>query len=272
MEIQSYADKFVELSINYVPKVLLALLTLFVGHFLIKAVMRSIKKICDKRKFEPTLQTFFLSFTKALLYILLVVSVASMVGIETTSFVAVLGAAGLAVGLALQGSLSNFAGGVLILVFKPFKIGDLIEAQGHLGIVHEIQIFNTILKTLDNKVIIIPNGILANGTITNVTHEDTRRVDMIFSIGYDEDIDKAKQILTDLITADERVLNEPAEPFVKVTELGDSSVNFTVRAWCNTADYWNVYFAMIENVKKTFDREGITIPFPQQDVHLYKEV
>lgn len=271
MEIQPIIEKLVELATTYIPKVLLALLTLFIGHLVIRGLLRSIRKVSTKRNFDETLQKFLVSLLKALLYAVLVISVAGMVGIQTTSFVAILGAAGLAIGLALQGSLSNFAGGVLILIFKPFKVGDVIDAQGHLGIVDEIQIFTTILKTFDNKVIIIPNGALANGTITNITKEETRRVDMSFGISYDDDIDKAKQILTDLIKADERVINEPAEPFIVMNELGDSSVNFVVRAWCKAADYWGIYFDMLEKVKKTFDKEGISIPYPQQDVHLYQK-
>lgn len=271
MEIQPVIDKLVELATAYVPKVLLALITLFIGHLVIRGLVRSIRKVSDKRDFEPTLQKFLVSLIKTVLYAVLVISVAGIVGIQTTSFVAVLGAAGLAIGLALQGSLANFAGGVLILIFKPFKVGDVIDAQGKLGIIDEIQIFNTIMKTFDNKVIIIPNGGLANGVITNITKEETRRVDMSFGISYDDDIDKAKQLLTNLIKADERVINEPAEPFIVMNELGDSSVNFVVRAWCKAGDYWGIYFDMLEKVKKTFDAENISIPYPQRDVHLYQK-
>ena len=270
MDFQPYLEKIIELAVTYAPKLLLAIITLIVGHIVIKTIIKSIRKLSEKRSFDLTLQKFLISLTKALLYVLLIVSVASMVGIETTSFIAVLGAAGLAIGLALQGSLSNFAGGVLILAFKPFKVADVIDAQGFLGIVDEIQIFNTIIKTFDNRVIIIPNGALANGPITNITREDTRRVDMEFGVGYTDDIDKVKQILTDLIKADERVLNEPAEPFIVMKELGESSVNFVVRAWCKASDYWDIYFGMMEKVKKTFDKEGVSIPFPQRDVHLYQ--
>jgi small conductance mechanosensitive channel len=192
-----------------------------------------------------------------------------MVGIATTSFVAILGAAGLAIGLALQGSLANFAGGVLILLFKPFKVGDYIEAQGYSGTVNEIQIFNTILKSLDNKTIIIPNGNLSNDCITNYSTEPLRRVDFVFGIGYEDDIKKAKEVLLTIIKSDSRVLKEP-EPFVSIGELGDSSVNFTVRVWCNKEAYWDVYFDMFEKVKLEFDKQGISIPFPQRDVHLYQ--
>ena len=200
---------------------------------------------------------------------LLLISVASMVGIATTSFVAVLGAAGLAIGLALQGSLSNFAGGVLILIFKPFKVGDLIEGGGHLGVVKEIQIFNTILTTADNRRVIIPNGVLSNNSLININVEPTRRVDFVFGIGYGDDIKKTKEILQRLADADSRVLKDPA-PTIVLSELADSSVNFTVRLWVNTADYWGVYFDTHEAVKVAFDAEGISIPFPQQDVHMHQ--
>ena len=192
-----------------------------------------------------------------------------MIGIETTSFVAIIGAAGLAVGLALQGSLANFAGGVLILLFKPFKVGDVVETQGYLGKVHEIRIFNTVMKTFDNKTIIIPNGAVSGSSIVNFSTEPQRRVDMTFGIGYGDDIKKAKQILQNLVDADSRILKEPA-PQIALSELGDSSVNFVVRVWCEAAEYWNIYFEMQEKVKMTFDQEGISIPFPQRDVHLYQ--
>jgi small conductance mechanosensitive channel len=193
-----------------------------------------------------------------------------MIGVKTTSFVAVLGAAGLALGFALQGSLSNFAGGVMILLFKPFKVGDIIEAQGHRGKVDEIRIFNTIIKTLDNKTIIIPNGEVSGNSIINYTAEPTRRVDMTFGIGYDDDIGKVKSVLKRVIDSDERILEDPA-PMIVVSEHGGSSVNFAVRPWVKTEDYWGVYFDMHEKVKLAFDEEGISIPYPQRDIHLYRE-
>jgi small conductance mechanosensitive channel len=199
---------------------------------------------------------------------MLFIAVASMVGIQTTSFIAVLGAAGLAVGLALQGSLANFAGGVLILLFKPFKVGDVIEAQGHLGVVKQIQIFNTILTTGDNRIVIIPNGPLSNGSLVNINQEPTRRIDFSFGIGYGDDIDKAKSVLEGLVGAESRILKDPAH-LIAVEALADSSVNIKVRVWVNTADYWGVFFGMTETVKKTFDKEGISIPFPQRDVHMH---
>ena len=218
---------------------------------------------------EESLQKFLGSLSSILLKILLLITVASTIGIEATSFIAILGAAGLAVGLALQGSLGNFAGGLLILLFKPFKVGDFIETQGQLGKVHAIHVFSTVLKTPDNKTIILPNGAVAGGSITNFSTEKQRRVDMTFGIGYGDDLKKAKDILKQLVDNDERILKDP-EPVIAVSELGDNSVNYVVRVWCNAADYWSIFFDMQETVKLTFDQEGISIPFPQRDVHLYQ--
>lgn len=256
------------LCLTYAPKLLLALATLIVGLWLInKVVNMTLSKM--ESTVDPTLHKFIGSLVSVGLKGLLLISVASMVGIATTSFIAVLGAAGLAIGLALQGSLSNFAGGVLILIFKPFKVGDLIEGGGHLGVVKEIQIFNTILTTADNRRVIIPNGVLSNNSLINVNVEPTRRVDFVFGIGYGDDIKKTKEILQRIADNDSRVLKDPA-PTIVLSELADSSVNFTVRLWVNTADYWGVYFDTHEAVKVTFDAEGISIPFPQQDVHMHQ--
>jgi len=208
---------------------------------------------------------FIRSIAGIALKIMLWITVISMLGVKMTSFIAVLGAAGLAVGLALQGSLANFAGGVLIMLFRPFKVGDFISAQGHMGTVHSIQIFNTILKTVDNRTIIIPNGNLANSDLVNFSTEPTRRVDFSFGISYEDDFQKAKAIINQLIEKDERIFT----PFVRVGELADSSVNITVRVWANAADYWGIHFDLIENVKSEFDKQKISIPFPQSDVHLY---
>lgn len=268
--IAGYTDKAVELIMMYAPKLLLAILTLLIGLWIIKLIVKGLEKAMARGKVDISLQKFLTSLLSILLKILLLISVASMVGIATTSFVAILGAAGLAVGLALQGSLANFAGGVLILLFKPFKVGDVIDAQGYVGKVHTIQVFNTILKTPDNKTIIIPNGPLSNGSITNFSTEEKRRVDMTFGIGYEDDIHKAKEILQRLANNDPRVLDDP-EPQVVLSELGDSSVNFAMRVWCNAADYWGIYFEMHEKVKLAFDENGISIPYPQTDVHLYTE-
>lgn len=268
-KIEEYTELAIEMAMTYAPKLALAIVTLIVGLWIIGRVTGLIDRIMQARNTEPTLQRFLHSLLSILFKALLFISVASMVGIETTSFIAILGAAGLAVGLALQGSLANFAGGVLILLFKPFKVGDVIEGAGVLGIVREIQIFNTIMTTFDNKRIIVPNAQLSNNVLTNYSSEPTRRVDMVFGIGYGDDVLKAKEVLKELVSADERVLKDPAfEIYVK--ELGDSSVNFVVRAWVNAADYWPFYFAMQERVKLRFDQDGISIPFPQRDVHLYQ--
>jgi len=245
----------------------LAIITLEVGLWLIQRLVN----VLDRKlgAMDPTLNSFLRGLVSVVLKVLLLVSVASMVGIATTSFVAVIGAAGLAVGLALQGSLANFAGGVLILIFKPFKVGDAIEAQGFVGTVIEIQILHTILNTFDNRRVVIPNGSLSNSSLINMSINTTRRADMSFGISYNDDIDKAKAICQRLIEADPRVLKDPA-PLIVVGSLGDNSVNLTVRCWTNASDLWPFQWDMLERVKKSFDAEGITIPFPQRDVHLYK--
>ncbi len=267
METASLAAQAQQLIIQYTPGLVLAIITLIVGLWIIKVVTNVFSKGMEKSKIEVSLHKFLISLVSILLKILLVISVASMIGIQTTSFVAILGAAGLAVGLALQGSLANFAGGILVLLFKPFKVGDFIDAQGVAGTVKEIQVFSTIMKTPDNKTIIIPNGAISNGIITNFSAEATRRVDMSFGIGYDDDIQKTKDILNRLIREDQRIQKEPA-PVVVLAELADSSVNFTVRVWAKASDYWGIYFDMQEKVKLAFDKEKISIPYPQQDLHI----
>ena len=263
-----YLDKLAGLGVEYAPKLVLAIVTLIVGLFVIKAVVRFLGRGMERRSVEPTLRPFLSGLTSALLKIALLVSVAGMVGIQTTSFIAVLGAAGLAVGLALQGSMSNFAGGVLLLIFKPFKVGDVVEAQGFLGSVSEIGILNTVMKTGDNRTIIIPNGPLAGGAMVNFSAEPTRRVDFVFGIGYQDDIQKARETLNAEIVKDKRIFNDPA-PMIVVGELADSSVNLTVRVWCKSEDYWGIFFDLQEHVKNAFDSNGISIPFPQRDVHLF---
>lgn len=265
----TYTDQAIKMIMEYGPRFLLAIVTLFIGLWVIRLFSKGLKKTMVRSNVDASLQPFLLSLISILLKILLFISVASMIGIQMTSFVAILASAGLAVGLALQGGLANFAGGVLILLFKPFKVGDFIEAQGYAGSVKAIHVFNTILKTPDNKTIIIPNGALSNGNITNFSTEATRRVDMSFGIGYSDDIQKAKAILKNLIEQDSRILKDP-EPAVVLSDLADSSVNFAVRTWCNASDYWGIYFDMQEKVKQAFDKEGISIPFPQQDVHIYQ--
>ncbi|MCC5932204.1 MAG: mechanosensitive ion channel [Cyclobacteriaceae bacterium] len=267
--LQNHSDQIVSLFIDFAPRVILAIITLIIGFMIIKPVVKTFRNVLQKNNIEASLVPFLSNIINIVLRVVLIISVASMIGVETTSFIAVLGAAGLAVGLALQGSLSNFAGGVLILILRPFKVGDVIETQGFVGVVHEIQIFNTHIKTFDNRRIILPNSAVSNNAIINITLEDTRRVDMEFTISYDDDIIKTKEILLELIKSDERVINEPAEPFVAFREMADSALVFVVRAWCNKQDYWGIYFGMQEKVKQRFDQEGISIPFPQRDVHLY---
>lgn len=265
----NYIDKGVSMFIGYAPTLLLAIVALILGFWIANMLSKTSVKMMKKQGVDESLQGFLKSFISILLKTLVIISVAGMVGIEMTSFIAILGAAGLAVGMALSGTLQNFAGGVMILIFKPFKVGDVLEAQGYLGAVKEIQIFNTILKTPDNKTIIIPNGGLSTGSMVNYSTEETRRVDFTFGIGYDDDIDQSKAVLKKLIDADTRIFKDPA-PFIAVAELADSSVNFAVRVWVKSGDYWGVFFDMNEAVKKTFDAEKISIPYPQSDVHLHK--
>jgi len=259
-------NKISELVVEYAPKLLLIIATWIIGSFIIKHLVKLFAKGMKKSKIEISLQKFLLSFIAILLKILLFISIVSMVGVKMTSFVAILGAMAFAVGMSLQGSLGNFASGILIILFKPFKVGDFIQAQGFSGTVHEIQMFCTVLKTPDNKTVIIPNGSLSSSSIVNYSMEVTRRVDWTFGIGYEEDIRKVKDILTTLTRTDNRILKDPV-PFIKIGELADSSVNFKVRAWVKSADYWDVHFDMIEKVKLEFDKNKISIPYPQMDVH-----
>lgn len=262
-----YAAKAVELGMIYLPQLALAIVTLIIGLWVVKLIVNAIGRNMEKREVDPSLRPFLRSLIGTLLKGMLVISVAGMVGIEMTSFIAILGAAGLAVGLALSGTLQNFAGGVMILIFKPFTVGDFIEAQGFAGVIKDIQIFNTIMKTGDNKTVIIPNAPLSSGPMVNYSTEPQRRVDMTFGIGYGDDIDKAKSVMRELIDGDSRILKDP-ESMIAVKELADSSVNFVVRTWVNSGDYWGVFFDMQENVKKAFDKENVSIPFPQMDVHV----
>ncbi|MCG6188765.1 mechanosensitive ion channel family protein [Maribellus maritimus] len=265
----SFSEKFSDIILFYGPRLVGAIITLIIGWWIIKVIQKALRKGFEKREMDPSLRGFLNSMIGILLKTMLIISVVGMLGVQMTSFIAVLGAAGLAIGMALSGTLQNFAGGVMILLFKPFKVGDFIDAQGHKGIVNEIQIFNTILKTPDNKTIIIPNGGLSTSSMVNFSAEPKRRVDFLFGIGYGDDVDKAKEVLRTLIDKDERILKEP-EPFIAVSELGDSSVNIVVRVWAEASNYWGIYFDMTENVYKTFDKEGLNIPFPQMDVHIQK--
>lgn len=268
IDVSSLLDKITELGTTYGIKLVLAIIVLVVGLMIVKWFTKAVVKMMTRANFNESLVPFLRSIISVVLKILVFISVLGMIGIEMTSFIAILGAAGLAIGLSLQGTLQNFAGGVIILLFKPYKVGDFIDTQGYMGTVKEIQIFTTVMLTPDNKTIIIPNSPIATGSITNFSSQEKRRVDLKFGIGYGDDIDKARGIIRSLIDADERIDKDP-EPFVRVSELGDSSVNFAVRVWAATSDYWGIYFDLTENVKKSFDREGISIPFPQTDVHLY---
>ncbi|GAA5191995.1 mechanosensitive ion channel family protein [Ferrimonas gelatinilytica] len=264
--ISQLGQKALEMLLSYGPKLVLAFIILIAGLWFIRGLSKVVDKSMDKAKVDVTLQRFLLSIISVGSKLILVVIFASMIGVETASLVAMLGAAGLAIGLALQGSLSNFAGGVLILLFKPFKYHDVIEAQGFVGRVHEIQIFNTILRTLDNQKVVIPNGLLSNGCIKNLFSEPTRRVDLTFGISYGDDIAIAKGVLAKVLAEEPRVLADP-KPDIFVSAHADSSVNLLVRPWVKSEDYWDVHFALIEQVKLAFDHNNITIPFPQRDVH-----
>jgi len=269
--LQELYEKGLTMLLEYSPKFIAAILVLVVGWILIGFVTRGIRRFFDRVNLDESLETFIMSLTGVALKVILLVIVATMFGVQTTSLVALLGAAGLAVGLALQGSLSNFAGGVLILIFKPFKIGDYIAAQGQDGTVKAIQIFNTVLSTVDNKIVVLPNGNLANDVIINYTDQKERRLDLVFGIGYDDDIKLAKKTLQDVVVSDDRVLKKKADhqPQIVVGNLGESSVDIWCRVWVKTDDYWSLKFDKLEEVKVAFDKKGISIPYPQRDVHHY---
>lgn len=271
MDLMKYSDKFINLGIEYLPKLALALITLFVGLRLIKMLGKGFEMLMRKRGIDESLIPFLRTVVTVILKVMLVISVISMIGIAVTSFIALLGAAGVAIGMALSGTLQNFAGGVLILILKPFKSGDFIEALGYKGIVKEIHIFHTFLTTTDNKSIILPNGPLANSSLINYTAQDKRRVEWIFGVAYGSDYDAVKKIISDLIVNDKRILNDP-EPFIGLHAMADSSVNVIVRVWTPTNEFWDVFFDMNENVYKTFNQKGINIPFPQMDVHVRKMI
>jgi small conductance mechanosensitive channel len=266
-QLEALSMKAYELGLEYAPKLALAIITLIIGLWIISGIRKLIQVSMKKSKVDPTLIPFLTSLVSWMLKVLLFISVASMIGIATTSFIAVLGAAGLAIGLALQGSLANFAGGVLVMIFKPYKVGDLIESQGHLGVVKEVQIFNTILLSPQSKRVIIPNGAVSNGSIVNYTVEGKIRVDLTIGVSYGADIDQTKAVLMDVLVNNDKVMQDPA-PFVGVSEMADSSVNFAVRPHCAPEHYWDVYFGVNEAMKKALDKNAIAIPFPQRDVHL----
>ncbi|MCK5684768.1 mechanosensitive ion channel [bacterium] len=265
-------DKFTEPVIywitNYSVKVIAAILILIVGKWLAGKISRLITKLLGKNNIDITLVKFFENLIYYILLIIVIITAAGQVGINTTSFLTIIGTAGLAIGLALKDSLSNFASGVMLILFRPFTVGDFVTAGGVTGNVVSISLFSTILNSVDNKKEIIPNSSITSNVITNVTANDTRRVDLVIGIGYDDDIKKTKEVLQRIIKEEPRALASP-ETKIAVSELGDSSVNFIVRPWVKTEEYWNVYFDLTEKIKLTFDAEGISIPYPQQDVHMH---
>jgi small conductance mechanosensitive channel len=269
MEMEAILQRVWELVTIYGIKVIAAIAIFIVGRWIAKGFRKLVRNVMGRRNIDQTIIGFVANLTYVLLLTFVVVAALGQLGIQTTSFIAILGAAGLAIGLALQGSLANFAAGFLMIIFRPFKVGDLIEGAGTTGTVEEIQIFTTQLKTPDNKTVIVPNSKMTADNITNYTAKGTRRVDMIVGIGYESDIDKAREIMEELAANDDRVLKDPATT-IAVVELADSSVNFVFRPWVNASDYWNVWFDLTEQVKKRFDEAGISIPFPQRDIHVFE--
>ncbi len=267
--VENIVARVVELLTVYGLKVLSAIIVFIVGRWVARIFSNILKRVMTRSEVDPTIVSFVANLTYLSLLTFVVLAALGQLGIQTTSFIAIIGAAGLAIGLALQGSLANFAAGFLMIIFRPFKVGDFIEGAGVTGTVESIQIFTTELKTPDNKMIIIPNAKLTADNITNYSTTGTRRVDMAFGIGYTDDIDAARSAITELVEDDVRILKDPS-PIIAVSELADSSVNFAVRPWVKSEDYWDVFFDMTENIKKRFDSDGISIPFPQQDIHLYK--
>lgn len=256
--------------ISIVLKIVIALLIFAIGRWIIKRIRRVMDRIMTRREVDVSLRAFLMSLVSITLMLFLIIVIIGVLGIDTTSFIALFASAGLAIGMALSGTLQNFAGGVMILLFRPFRVGDFIEAQGQSGTVKEIQLIHTLLNTPDNKTILLPNGPVSTGIINNYSREPRRRVDWTFGIAYGDDYDVARATIAELLAADERVAKDP-EPFIALTALADSSVNIVVRAWVDSPEYWNVYFDMNERVYKVFGTKGLNIPFPQMDVHLYKE-
>ena len=250
-------------------KALIALVIFFVGRLIARLITKGLHNVMQSQEVDEILETFVCNLAYWALMIFVIIAAINQIGVQTTSLIAVMAAAGLAVGLALQGSLANFASGVLIVMFRPYRVGDFVEAAGIAGVVLQVQILTTVLKTGDNKQIIVPNGQIMGSIITNYSANETRRVDMTIGVSYDDDLDKVRSTIQELVNADDRILKDP-ECLIAVSALADSSVNFTVRPWVNTADYWGVMFDLTEAIKKRFDKEGISFPFPQQDVHLYK--
>jgi len=269
MDLNTILPKLQELITLYGLKIIAAVVILIVGRWVAKGLRRLTVRALIKGKVDETLVSFLGHLTYFTLLAFVIIAALNQLGIQTTSFIAILGAAGLAVGLALQGSLANFAAGVLMIIFRPFRVGDYIEGGATAGIVEEIQIFTTKLRTPDNKSIIIPNAKITGDNIVNYSAKDSRRMDMIVGVSYDDDYDQVKEVLQDILAKDGRILEEPP-PTIAILEFGDNSVNFAFRPWVKTAEYWDVYFALTEAIKKRFDEEGITIPYPQRDVHLFE--
>ena len=272
-ELSSKGSQLLELlqarGVDFGINLAIALAIFYVGKFAVKLVVRAVGKVMQKQGVDKTLETFICNLVQASLMIVIVIAAIGAIGIQTTSFIAIFGAAGLAIGLALQGSLSNFAAGVLIVLFRPYRVGDFIEGAGIMGSVEQVQILTTVLKTGDNKQIIVPNSQIMNSIITNYSANDTRRIDLVIGVSYGDDLDKVRATLEALIADETRILEDPAT-LIAVSELADSSVNFIVRPWVKSGDHWGVKLDLTEAIKKRFDKEGISFPFPQQDVHLYK--
>lgn len=266
-ELTSMVIKWV---LNLSARVLIALAIFFIGRWIIRYLRKLLRRMMERRAVEASLKSFLLNLVSITLTLFLIIVIIGILGIDTTSFVAIFASAGLAIGMALSGTLQNFAGGVMILIFKPFRVGDFIEAQGQTGTVKEIQLFNTVINTTDNKTIMIPNGGISTGIINNYSKESLRRVEWTFGIGYGDDYDLAKATIASMLDQDERVLKDPAY-FIALSSLGDSSVNIVVRAWTSTGNFWNVFFDMNEKVYKQFPIVGLNIPYPQMDVHLHQE-
>ena len=262
-------EQFQAVGVNFGIKIIAALAIFFIGRIVARFVTKGIHKLMASQDVDKILETFVSNLVYWTLMIFVIIAAINQVGIQTTSLIAIMGAAGLAIGLAMQGSLANFAAGILIVIFRPYKVGDFVEAAGIAGSVEEVQILTTVLKTGDNKQIVVPNAQIMGSIITNYSANDTRRVDLVVGIGYDDDIDKARDTIRALVDADERILKDPA-CLIAVSELADSSVNFVVRPWVKSGDYWGVNFDLTEAIKKRFDKEGISFPYPQQDVHIHQ--
>ena len=269
-KVETIVQRLIDWGINAGERIIGAIIVFVVGRFIISFLNKLINKLLSKRKIDPSIKTFVRSLSNILLTILLIVAVVSKLGVETTSFAALLASAGVAIGMALSGNLQNFAGGLIVLLLRPYKVGDLIESQGITGTVREIQIFHTILTTADNKVIYIPNGALSSGTVTNYSREATRRIEWIVGVEYGEDFEKVKKIIEDILAADGRILTDPA-PTIALHALDASSVNVVTRVWVNAADYWDVYFNINKQIYAVFNREGIGFPFPQLTIHQAKD-